>query len=192
MSWLRTWGALGVVLVAVQVGGCPLGGAVALVTQGLRQLEQTVAALQDIDPRDIALPAVLVTSDDTVVIEPDVVVISDIQTQLEPVDLSGDTVLGFVNDSGADLFIEFLADGVLQDVFVFDGDTLLLDYPCLTTIDLLSDIEIDPASEEVIATLDLTGVSFFNPDDFVCGEAVLLTFTPGATAIGVDVIDLLQ
>ncbi len=190
MHKLRTWGAVGLGLVAINIGGCP--GTVAVVRQGIRQLENTIVAVQTVNPLDIVLPDTLVTLDDSVVLAPNVVVVADIQTQLVGVDLSGDTVLGFVNDSGSDLFIEFLADGVVQDVFVLDGDTLLLDFPCLTQIDLLSDIELDPVTGDVLATLDLTGDTLFNPGDFLCGDAVLLTFSPDAVSIGLDVIDLLQ
>lgn len=79
-----------------------------------------------------------------------------------------------------------------QDVYVLDGETLLLDYPCLTEVDLLTSIEVDPFTGEVIDTLDLTGDTVLNPDDFICGDAVLLTFEPGAISIGLDVIVLLQ
>lgn len=190
MNKLRTWSAVGLGLVGLSVGGCP--GTVAVVRQGIRQLENTVVTVQTVSPLDIALPETLVTLNDTVVIQPDVIVISDIQTQLVPLNLSGDTVLGFVNDSGADVFIEFLADGVVQDVFVLDGDTLLLDFPCLTQVDLLSSIELDPVTGDVLVILDLSGETFLNPDDFICGDAVLMTFFPESISVGLDVIDLLQ
>ncbi len=191
MSWRRTCGAGSVILaLVVQIGGCPLGAGV--VTQGLLLLEQTAVIVQDVDPRDIVLPDSLVILNDSVVIEPDVVVITDIQTQLAGADPTGDTVLGFTNVSGSDLFIEFQADGVVQDIFVLDGDTLLLDFPCLSTIDLLESIEVDPVTGDVLTTLDLTGLTLFNPQDFICGDSVLMTFNPDSVTIGLDVIDLLQ
>lgn len=92
MSRLRTWGALGVLAIVVQMGGCP--GTI-VVTQGFRQLEQTVVALQTADSLEIALPDALVVQGDSVVLEPDVLVVSDIEAQLVPVDVAADTVLGF-------------------------------------------------------------------------------------------------
>jgi hypothetical protein len=170
MNGLQTWSALGLGLVAMSAGGCLPAGTVPVGQSGFDQLEQAVATLQGIDPRDIVLPDALVTLGDTVMLASDVVVVSDIPTQLVPFDLPNDTVLGLINDSGADLFIEFLADGAVQHVYVFSGETLLLDYPCLTEIDLVSSTEVDP----------------------VTGDVVVLTFSPETVSVGLDVIDLLQ
>ena len=156
----------------------------------ITRLADSVGTVQTADPRDVQLPDALSSSGDTVVIDADVHVIVDIEQDLEVVDLPDSTVVGFDNQTGYDLYIRFLADGDFQGVYVYDGDTLLLDYPCLDEIELLSEDDIDPFTGEVFDSFDLFEV-YVNPDDFMCGDALILPFEPADVQIVVEYIDLL-
>ena len=153
------------------------------------RLANSVGTVQSADPREADLPDELTNSGDTVVINADVHVIVDIEQDLEVVDLPDSTVVGFDNQTGYDLYIRFLADGDLQGVYVYDGDTLLLDYPCLDEIELLSEDDIDPFTGEVFDSYELFEL-YVNPDDFICGDALILPFEATDIDIVVEYIDL--
>jgi len=79
----------------------------------------------------------------------------------------------------------------LQGVYVYDGETLLLDYPCLAEIELLSEDDIDPLTGIVVDSFDLYEV-YYNPEDFLCGDAVILPFEAETIEIIVEYVDLVE
>jgi hypothetical protein len=159
-------------------------------TGAVADLAGAVDEVQVVDPRGVALPGALVDAGDTIVIDSDVEVIINIEEDLPAVYLPDSTVLGFDNQTGYDLYLRFLADGELQGVYVYDGETLLLDYPCLDTVELLSEDDVDPPTGLVVDSYDLEGV-FLNPDDFICGDALIVPFEPSGVEISVEYVDLL-
>jgi len=64
-------------------------------------------------------------------------------------------------------------------VYVYDGETLLLEYPCLNVLELIQEDHVDPY-RLLVESFDLTGTNFFNPDDFICGDAFILNFDPSS------------
>jgi len=121
---------------------------------------------------------------------PNVINIYPPAQDLVVVDLPDWTGLSFENDTGWDLYITYYADGVLQDAYVYDGESLLLEYPCLDLIELVSEDDIDPITGLVVDSFDLTGEDFFNPDDFVCGDAFILNFDPFTIDVRTEIVDL--
>jgi hypothetical protein len=107
---------------------------------------------------------------------PDVINIYPPAQDLIVVDLPDWTELSFENYTGWDLYITYYADGVWQDAYVYDGESLLLEYPCLDLIELVSEDDIDPITGVLVDSFDLTGEGFLNPDDFICGDTFILTF----------------
>jgi hypothetical protein len=158
-------------------------------TGGVTRLRSAVSEVQTVDPRDAELPDVLVQQGDTVIINQQVNVIVNIEQELAVAELPDVTVLGFENQTGWDIYVRYLADGDLQGIYVLDGETLLLEYPCLDTVELLSEDDIDPLSGALVDSFDLTSV-FFNPDDFACGDALVITLDPFAVDVAVQLIDL--
>jgi hypothetical protein len=184
------------VLTSLNMGGCTIDlnlgdpNSVSDANDGaVRRLANSVGNVQSTDPRAADLPDELTNSGDTIFIDADVHVIVDIEQDLEIVDLPDSTVVGFDNTTGYDLYIRFLADGDLQGVYVYDGETLLLDYPCLDEIELLSEDDIDPFTGEVFDSFDLFEL-YVNPDDFICGDALILPFEAEVVEIVVEYIDL--
>ena len=110
---------------------------------------------------------------------------------IDVVELPDRTVLGFENDTGWDIYITYYADDEFQGVYVYDGEALLLEYPCLSVIELISEDDVDPYTGVLVDSFDLTGVDFFNPDDFFCGDAFILNFDPYSVSARAEVIDLL-
>ena len=144
-----------------------------------------------IQTRPQTLPPVLVQQGDTILIDNSVTIINDPGQDIIVVELPNRTVLGFENDTGLDIYITYFADAELQGVYVYDGEALLLEYPCLRVIELISEDDVDPDTGRLVDSFDLTGADFFNPDDFACGEAFILNFDPYFVNARTEVVDLL-
>jgi hypothetical protein len=155
------------------------------------RLEDAVGTVQTADPYDASLPEELVDEGDAIIIDAGVDVIVDIEQDLPVIDLPDSTVVGFDNQTGWDIYVRFLADDVLQGVYVYDGETLLLDYPCLGAIELLTEDDIDPFTGTLVGSFNLEGL-YVNPDDFICGDAVILPFEPETVYFTVEYIDLVD
>lgn len=134
------------------------------------------SAIGPIQTRSQDLPPVLVDQGDTIIIDNRVTIIDDLDEDIVIVDVPNITVLTFENYTGRDIYLTYYADDQYQGVYVYDGETLLLEYPCLSVIELISEDDIDPFSGVLIDSFDLTGINFFNPEDFYCGDAYIITF----------------
>ena len=86
-------------------------------------------------------------------------------------------LLAFENQTGFDLSIGFEIDGVFGGVLVFDGETLLLERDCFTTIELLFEDRFDPQTGVFVEGLDLVDTLSSNPADFRCGDVLIFTFS---------------
>lgn len=149
-------------------------------------------AIGNIQTRPQTLPSVLVQEGDTILIDASVTIINNPLLDIEVADLPDVTLLGFENDTGWDIFITYYADDEFQGVYVYDGETLLLEYPCLLVVELIGEDDVDPDTGILVDSFDLTGVNFFNPDDFYCGDALILTFDPFFIDGRAEVVDLLR
>ena len=150
-----------------------------------------IDAVDVIQTQPQTLPPVLVQEGDTIVIDNSVTIIDDPAQDIVVVELPDQTVLGIENDTGWDIYIKYFADNDLQAVYVYDGEALLLEYPCLSTIELISEDDVDPDTGLLVDSFDLTGSDFFNPDDFLCGDAFILNFDPSSVSARTEVVDLL-
>ena len=148
-------------------------------------------AVGPIQTQPQTLPPALVQQGDTILIDNSVTIIDDPAQDIVVAELPNRTVLGFENDTGWDIYIRYFADGDLQGVYVYDGEALLLEYPCLSLIELLSEDDVDPATDLLVDSFDLTGADFSNPGDFVCGDAFILNFDPSSVNARTEVVDLL-
>lgn len=137
------------------------------------------------------LPPVLVNEGDTIVIDPGATIIVNPAEDIVVAELPNLTVLGFENDTGWDMYIRYHADGELQGIYVYQGEALLLQYPCLNDVALVSEDDIDPPTGALVNSFDLTGSVFLNPDDFLCGDALILNFDPFSVTARAEVINLL-
>lgn len=151
-----------------------------------------VDTLQRDDPRDIILPAGAVDAGNTVVINNNVTVVNNIREDIVVEELPDVTLVGFENLTGLDAYYVFLADGEEQSVFVYDGETLLLEYFCLFDIELIAEEYYDPFDGALVEAFDLADAFFVNPDDFICGDAVIFTFDDLGVIFDVTPIDLLE
>ena len=145
---------------------------------------------QVVDPRVGPLPADFGPRGNTIVLSDDAVFVDDVSTDLAGSNLPDITLLGFENITGFDIYIEYIVDGAPQSVFVLDGETVLLEYPCIFDLELLLEEDFDTFDGLFVQAFDLTGTFFLNPDDFFCGDAFIITFDPVAIEAGVEVIDL--
>jgi hypothetical protein len=145
-----------------------------------------------IQTRGQELPQVLVDRGDTIIINTDVTIIVNPAVDIVYEELPNLTVLGFENATNWDVYIRYLADGDLQGIYVYQGEALLLEYPCLGTVELLSEDDIDPLTGELVDSFDLTGIDYFNPEDFFCGDALILTFDDISVTPIAEVVDLSQ
>jgi len=148
-------------------------------------------AVGSIQTQPQTLPPVLVQEGDTIIIDDRATIIEDPYQDIVVADLPDRTVLGFENDTGWDIYIKYFADGELQAVYVYAGEALLLGYPCLGVIELISEDDVDPDTGLLVESFDLTGLDYHNPDDFACGDAFILTFDPVSVSVHTEIIDLL-
>lgn len=155
-------------------------------------INNSVNEVQVRDPRDpgTTLPNGFNNSGDTIIIAPGATIITDPSTQLVVEELPDITLLGFENITGFDIYIQYLVEGELQGILVFDGETILIEYPCLFDIELVSEDDFDPFSGELVDSFDLTGIFFENPFDFECGDALIITIDPIEIQASVELIDL--
>lgn len=184
-------------LVSVPVAlatGCTLDVNSAL--DALSQIEEAltseVDSIQLEDPRDANLPVGLVEQGDTIIIDNSVTVVNNVSEDLVIEELPDITLLGFENITGADIYLQYLVDGELQGVLVFDGETLLLEYPCLDEVEILSEQDFDPETGVLIVEFDLSGSIFLNGFDFYCGEALIITIDPFSLTASAEAIDLVE
>lgn len=146
----------------------------------------------EVDTIQVVDPIIVAPEPDLVVIDEDVIIIDDIQSDIIIEELPDSTLLGFENFTGFDAVIGYLANGVEQSIFVLDGETVLLDYPCLDDIDLLFEDHFDVFTGDFVESFEYEGVFFLNPDDFFCGDFFLLTFDPEGIIAGVESISLIE
>jgi hypothetical protein len=177
------------------VAGCPVDFGDVL--DDLEDLEltidQSVNIIQEEDPREVVvLPADFDDRGDTIIIADDADVIVDVSEDLVIVELPDITLVGFENLTGFDVYITYAVDGELQGVLVYRNETLLLEYPCLTLIELIAEEDFDPLTGSFLDEYDLTGIDFVNPFDFECGDALIITIDPFALTASTERIDLID
>lgn len=147
-------------------------------------------AVNFIQTRPQVLPPVLVDRGDSILVDNSVTIIVNPALDIIPAQLPDITVLGFENDTDWDIYIKYYADDVLQGIYVYQGEALLLSYPCLEIVELISEDDIDPFTGELVESYDLFGFDYYNPEDFFCGDALILTFDPFSVSATAEIIDL--
>jgi hypothetical protein len=125
------------------------------------------------------LPAALDNLGDTVALSSDATVIIDLAT-FNPPPAAEFILLGLQNFTNFDIFVHYTVDGAAQGVLVLDGQMLLIEYPCLNSVELSLEDDFDIGTGDYSGSFDLSTTQLFNPDDFVCGDALVLVFLPDA------------
>lgn len=175
-------------------GGCGFGEGIADILDELDDIEfrinDSVDVIQTVDPRFAPLPSGL-SSSDTIIIDNSVTVVNNVREDIIIAEIPNSLLLGFENLTGFDIYIQYFADNTLQGVLVFDGETLLLDYPCLFSVELISEDDFDVFTGELVDSFDLSGGLFEEGFDYFCGDALIITFEFDQITTFVDVIDLL-
>lgn len=194
--WLRTgWSVAVMAALPILAGGCPSSDDIEDILDELDlddiefKIESNVDEIQLEDPRFVDLPD---DASDTVIINNNVTIINNIQEDIVIEELPDVTLLGFENLTGLDAYYQYFADGDLQGIFVFDGETLLLEYPCLTEIELISEEYFDPFSGVLEESFEIDNAIFERPLDFDCGDAFIVTFTDVDITVDALAIDLLN
>lgn len=176
-----------VVLTCLVASGCDSQIGDLLADVELR-LFDSIDRIQTRDPRTVILPQPIVNRGDTIIIRDEVEVIVSIQEQLVIERVPDITLLGLENLTGYDIYLTYLVDGVIQQVFVFSGETLLLQYPCLDAVQLLTE-EDYTVFGEFVESFDLAA-AYFNPEDFFCGEALIVTIDRFEVSASIETVFL--
>lgn len=178
------------------MGGCPDADEIEDILDELDDLEieidQSVNTIQTVAPRNSDLPDILIEEGDTIIIDNSATFITDPSEQLIIEELPDITLVGFENLTGLDAYYQYFVDGEFQGIFVFDGETLLIEYPCLFDIEVVSEEYFDPFTGELVDSFELDGAFFTNPEDFECGDAFILSFSADDIVVDVTPIDLLN
>lgn len=189
----RWFGLMGTACTLVSLAGCVdlSGDDLEDILDELGDLfDREFSVIQAVDPRTVVLPAPLVDRGQTVVIQNNVTIINDVRTDLVGADLADINIFWFENLTGLDGFYVYLADGIEQSVFVLDGEALALEYPCLGSIELVSEEYYDPFTGEFVDFFDIADGFFENGFDFFCGEALIFTFDADGVLVEPAPIDL--
>jgi len=149
-------------------------------------IDRSVNVIQTEDPRNAPLPQQIVDRGDTIIIADNATIITDVSTQLVVEELPDITLLGLENITDFDVYLGYFVDDTFQSVLIFSGETLLIEYPCLSVIELVFEDDIDPFDGFVVDSFDLTGSEFINPFDFECGDAVIITIDPFAVDVSTE------
>lgn len=167
----------------------PLAGCRTQVLDLLLDFESRVLnrlnSLQTIDPRFLNLPPGLELPDGPT-ISGDAAFIDDIDADLDLFDPDDFTLLALSNDTPHFAVIRMSIDGVEQEFYVLDGESLLIAYPCVLTIQILSEEYYSLFDGELEAFHDHEqfvppDVVFTNPLDFACESAVIIVFDGDGT-----------
>lgn len=173
-------------------GGCNFTIDIGSLELAAQQIDRAINAIQTEDPRDFTPPDDLHDRGDTIIIDTDVTVVVNVEQQITVREAPRVTLLGFENLTGADIYIRYEADGEFQGIFIFDGETLLLEYPCLDDVALLSEDDFDPDTGVFIDSFDLRDIVFLNGPDFGCGEAFIISIDASSVLGSTEAIDLVQ
>jgi hypothetical protein len=183
------------ILALAVCAGCPEEIDVDVDQEFDSRIAQLVTAAGFIQTQPQVLPPVLVNEGDTIIIDNSVTIIDNPQQDIIFEEVPDINVIGFINETGVDIYVRYFVDmgfgDELQGIFVYDGETLLLEYPCLDFIALDTEEDIDPFTGELLDEFDLSDAFFFNPEDFFCGDALLFTFDPFTVSVELEFVDLL-
>ncbi len=184
-------------LIMTIIGALALAGCNLDVDEFLDELENieiligdSVDVIQRDDPRTVQLPDAFIDRGDSVVINTLVDVIVDVSTELIYEELPNVTLIGFENLTGYDVYMTYLVDGEFQGVFVYDGETLLLEYPCVDIIEMLTEEDFDPIFGDFVREFDISDTYYTNPFDFECGDALIVTIDPVSLVANAERLDL--
>lgn len=200
-TWLLAVGLLGLVT-TLNLGGCSIqlpedwnidlnGDDDDDDLGGLEALAADIEVVQEEDPRDVELPEALVEAGTTVIINADVDIVINIEEQVVVEELPDALLVGFENLTGYDIYVQYYADDELQGALVYDGETLLLDYWCLASLELVAEDDLDPLTGLMVESWELDAL-YLNPDDFLCGDALVFVFDPVGIELTYEVYDLVE
>lgn len=102
--------------------------------------------------------------------------VDDIEQDLDGEDLDQIVLLGIENLTGFDLLIGFSIDDEFQGAFVLNGETVLLEFDCFETLELLFEDDFEPDTGVFLERFDLFDSIFEAGVDFDCGDALIVTF----------------
>ncbi|MCB9851717.1 MAG: hypothetical protein H6819_01375 [Phycisphaerales bacterium] len=163
-------------------------------TELLRELQNfdlsilsNVNQLQTVDPRN---PGVNLPGGRNPMITDGVDQITDPGDQIDPDTFEDSFLMGIENTSAYDMYVEYLVDDVMQAVYVFEGETLLLEYECASSVEITLEEDYDPFDFTLVEMHDWTGTIFNSPDDFECGAAMIVTLDGVTVSAEPDVINL--
>ncbi len=157
--------------------GCPFDAdEIEDILDELDDIEFVIDREVEVLQRDVFVdPQPLRDRGDTIIINNNVTVINDVREDIIIEELPDLVLLGFENNTIDDAFYVYRVDGVRQSIFVFSGETLLLEYPCPFEVELVSEEYFDPFTGVSVAEFDTFAI-FEEPFDYQCGDALIISF----------------
>lgn len=195
-QWTARVGACAALLAGI--AGCPSSDDIEDILDELGdieiEIEQNVNEIQTVIPVNDDFPDVLIedTGPDVIIIDDDATIITNVQETIIIEELPNLNIVGFENLTFFDAYYEYFVNGVYQAVFVFSGETLLIEYPCLEDIEIVSEQYFEVDTGLLVDSFELDGAVFFRPDDFDCGDAFIVSFSEEDIVVDTLAIDLLD
>lgn len=101
--------------------------------------------------------------------------------------------VAFTNVTGNDIWVEYFIDNTEQSVYVYSGDSLVVEYDCNLFSPLLiatvAEVDFDPVTGSFLAAFPFTQLNIAR-GTFDCGDLVEFTFTPNEANANVTPVQL--
>ena len=159
-----------------------------LIQQAGDQVNRTIDNLQNNGPGTFVIPSG--ATQDNWNLAPDAQFINNFDQQVTPSEVSDTSFLAFDNQTGFDIYLQYTVDGTGEAIFVADGETALLQYPCIGEVVLDTEDDFDPVTGDAGQTWNFNNVSYSNPYDFGCGDLLLLTINPDGVSQDTTTLNL--
>ncbi len=152
--------------------------------------------LEDVDI-DIDKDAPLILDDEPVIIEQNVVieetVIYETREEIVIETIPDVTLLTFENFTGYDIVLSYYVDDFTgefyEEVLIFDGEVMYLEYPCLFSIQLDWEDDFD-FDGFYVGSYDLFDIYLEEGFEYFCGDEIIVTFDEFSVTTTVLPIDL--
>jgi hypothetical protein len=183
---------------ALSLGGCPSADDIEDIIDELDDIEieidNSVDVIQDDDPRFVSLPPTLASRTDVIIIDNSVTIIDNVQDDIIIEELPNSLLIGFENLRGLDGYFRYFANDDIQGIFVFAGETLILEYDCLFDFELVSEEYFNPFDGVLEEAFEYDPGEFFfeEPFDYLCGDFFLFTFTADSVEFGTESVSLID
>lgn len=110
--------------------------------------------------------------------------IGDLESDLLFREFNNSVFLAIENKTSYDVYVTCQVDGREQRLYVLRNRIAYVEYGCPASIQMVEEKDFDPGNRTAAGTYDLTELIFSKPNDFKCGEVILVTIADDGVTAG--------